>query len=148
MSETLSAMSVAAARQLLRNTSNQPSERVDEAQRAVGAFYDAKPRHQCPACSCRVWSEHETAAGKASWACAGCHRSSTLTGRGVERAATGGRGRAKGPADAAAAAAAPEAPPRPLRGAGEASGSPQGAWQPSRRRRRLRDDLGRGATEA
>ena len=41
MSTTIDTMSVVQARQLLRNTSSVPPERVDEAERAISAFYAA-----------------------------------------------------------------------------------------------------------
>ena len=33
----------------------------------------------CAACGCARWSEHEAADGNSTWACAGCHRASSLT---------------------------------------------------------------------
>ena len=43
MSTTIDTMSVVQARQLLRNTSSVPPERVDEAERAISAFYAQRP---------------------------------------------------------------------------------------------------------
>jgi hypothetical protein len=73
-------LTVIQARQLLRDTSRVPEDRVAEAERVVRAFYAQKPRRQCFACPSGVWSEHETRAGDdVVWACARCHTSADLT---------------------------------------------------------------------
>jgi hypothetical protein len=56
------------------------SEQIDELQAVVTAFHASRPRNRtCAACGSAIWSEHETVDGNASWAWAGCHRSSSLT---------------------------------------------------------------------
>jgi hypothetical protein len=79
MGETIDKpMSVTEARRRLQNTRALSSEQVEQAQRAVSAFYASKPRKQCVACSSMIWSEH-TADGEAVWCCDRCHRSPDLT---------------------------------------------------------------------
>jgi len=67
-------MSVASARELLRDTSRMSSEQIDELQAVVATFQAKRPRNQCAACGSMIWAEHSTAAGASVWACSGCHR--------------------------------------------------------------------------
>ena len=81
MGETIDRpMTIIQARQLLRNTSKVPDDRVAGAERIVRAFFAAKPRRQCIACPSCIWTEHETkSGGDVCWACARCHLSADLT---------------------------------------------------------------------
>jgi hypothetical protein len=83
MSQTIDRpLTVVAARQLLRDTSRLPSERIDQAHRTVERFYASRPpAHQrCVACGATGrWSEHEAPDGNPTWACSGCHRRADLT---------------------------------------------------------------------
>jgi hypothetical protein len=109
MSTTIDRPSVLQARQLLRDTSRLPSERIDEAHRTVAQFYASRPpAHQrCVACSHQRWSEH-SAGDDVAWACSNCHQRADLTAdewrerQAAERKAADEHLRA---ADAAAAAA-------------------------------------------
>src|SRR6478609_8172868 len=110
MGETLDRpMNVLQARQLLRNTSAAPEDRVAEAERVVRAFYATKPRRQCFVCPSGIWTEHETRPGDdVCWGCARCHCPASRTldevreRQAAERKAADEHLRA---ADAAAAAA-------------------------------------------
>ena len=76
MSQTLDRpMDVIQARTALGNTRRLSSEQVEQAQRVVNAFHSSRPRKQCVACGCMIWSEH---AGGV-WGCDRCHRSPDLT---------------------------------------------------------------------
>ena len=82
MSATITApMTVAQARRRLSDTSRLSAEQIEEAQKIITAFHDARPPRgkSCVACNCAVFSEHETADGNASWACSSCHRPASLT---------------------------------------------------------------------
>ena len=81
MSATIDrSLSVVAARQLLRDTSQLPSERVDAARHTVERFYASRPpAHQrCVACGHQRWSEH-SAGDDVAWACSKCHQRADLT---------------------------------------------------------------------
>jgi hypothetical protein len=81
MSQTIDRpLTVVAARQLLRDTSRLPSERIDQAHRTVEQFYASRPpAHQrCVACGHQRWSEH-SAGDDVAWACSGCRRAASLT---------------------------------------------------------------------
>jgi hypothetical protein len=65
---------------LLLISRNLSSEQIDDLQQIVSRFHAARPRNQqCVACGSMIWAEHGTADGGAVWACAGCHRSPSLT---------------------------------------------------------------------
>jgi hypothetical protein len=110
MSTTID-LTVVAARQLLRDTSRLPSERIDQAHRTVERFYASRPpAHQrCVACGSQRWSEH-SAGDDVAWACSGCHRAASLTSEEWHEQATAERKAADAhlAATAAAAAAAPK----------------------------------------
>jgi predicted Fe-S protein YdhL (DUF1289 family) len=81
MSATLlSELTVSQARRRLNDTSRMSPEQVGELEKIVAAFHAARPTNRaCVACGSMRWSEHATADGDASWACAGCHRPASLT---------------------------------------------------------------------
>jgi hypothetical protein len=112
MSVTLEkTMNVLQARQLLRDTSRVPEDRVAEAERVVRAFYAQKPRRQCYACPSHIWTEHETESGDIGWGCAGCHCPASRDADEIrERQA---EKQAAAQATAAAAEATAAAAPRP-----------------------------------
>jgi hypothetical protein len=113
MSETLEkTMTVTQARQLLRDTSRLPSERVDEANRTIARWYASRPpAHQrCVACGATGrWSEHEAPDGNPAWACSICHAAASLTAD-QWRAKRAEQDTAQQAATAAAAAAAQPKP--------------------------------------
>jgi hypothetical protein len=114
MSETTDRpMTVLQARQLLRDTSRVPEDRVSDAERVVRAFFAQKPRRQCFVCPSGIWTEHETKAGDdVCWGCARCHTSADLTRDEIRDQQAERHAAQQAAATAAEAAAAAQPKPR------------------------------------